>query len=105
MPDDMPLDPRQFLGSIARLQQAGIIETISHDERTGQGSLSWTPAYLKLLHAGRHVFDEPQFQAVWATGDPLAVRAWIEREAARLPDAPPTDRPQGARKTRRSDRR
>lgn len=30
--------------------------------------------------------DEPGFRDAWLTGDPMAVRRWIEREAACLLD-------------------
>jgi hypothetical protein len=86
MRDDLPMDSASLLASLSRLQRAGIIDQVIHDDRTAAGTFSWTPSYLKLLMAERQVFSEPGLLAAWATGDPLAVRAWIEREAALLPD-------------------
>ena len=104
--DNPPLDPREFRASMARLRQAGIIDEVVQVVGTGAGVFSWTPAYNKLLQAGRQVFSEPEFQAVWATGDPLAVRAWIDREAAELPDEPTaTGKPKATRRQRRAGKR
>jgi hypothetical protein len=88
MTNNPPLGPEQLLGSMARLRRAGIIELVIHDDRTGEGTFRWTSSYLKLLLAGREGFSEPGFVVAWATGDPLAVRTWIEQEAALLPDQP-----------------
>lgn len=104
--DNLPLDPREFLATMARLRQAGIIDSVVHVVGTGQGVFSWTPAYHKLLQAGREVFNEPAFQAVWATGDPLVIRGWIDREAAGLPAvSEATDKPRATRRRRKSGNR
>jgi hypothetical protein len=75
-----------ILGSMERLAAAGILDTAIHDQATGEGVLSFAPAYHQLLMAGRNPMDEPGFRDAWLTGDPMAVRRWIEREAACLPD-------------------
>jgi len=84
MPDSRPPEGASFLASIARLQAAGLIESVVHDAATGEGRVSFTPDYLRLVKAGRVPSAEPGFVATWLTGDPLAVRAWVEREAALL---------------------
>ena len=104
--DNLPLDSREFLATMTRLRQAGIIDNVVHVVGTGEGVFSWTPAYHKLLQAGREVFNEPEFQAVWAAGDPLAVRAWIDRAAAGLADeSVATGKPKAARRQRRLGKR
>lgn len=75
-----------FLASVTRLQAAGLIGQIIHDRRTGNGEFSFTPAMFKLLQAGREPFSEPGFVAAWLTGDPAAVRAWVEAAASEIPD-------------------
>ena len=70
-----------FLASMTRLQSAGIIEQVVHDRRTAAGEISFTAPMFKLLQAGREPFSEPGFVAAWLTGDPAAVRAWIEAAA------------------------
>lgn len=86
MPNSRPPEGASFLASIARLRAAGLIESVVHDAATGEGRVSFTPGYLRLLQAGRVPSAEPGFVAAWLTGDPLAVRAWVEREAALLGD-------------------
>jgi hypothetical protein len=104
--DNLPLDPREFLATMARLRQAGIIDSAVHVVGAGQGVFSWTPAYHKLLRAGRDVFNEPEFQAAWAAGDPLVVRAWIDRAAAGLADEPiAPGKPSATRRRRKSGKR
>ncbi len=104
--DNLPLDHREFLATMARLRQAGIIDSVVHVVGTGEGVFSWAPAYHKLLQAGREVFNEPEFQTAWAAGDPLVVRAWIDREAAGLADEPiATGKPKATRRRRKSGKR
>ncbi len=52
-----------------------------HDRRTSSGEISFTPAALKLLQAGRDPFTEPGFLVAWASGDAAAVRAWVRAAA------------------------
>lgn len=78
------LDERWFLDSTMRLQAAGVIESVVHDARSGNGSVRFTAAYHGLLMAGRRPLEEPQFVRAWLSGDPDEVRLWIEREAAAL---------------------
>ena len=88
MSEAEPLDAAHFLASTARLMQAGILASVDHDETTGEGHVSFTHSFLKLLLAGREPMTEPGLQAAWASGDPGLVRLWIETEAAHLPDPP-----------------
>ena len=83
---DLPFDGTQeeFLASMARFQAAGMVEQVIHDQRTATGVISFTPAMLTLLQAGREPFTEPEFLSAWLTGDPLQVRAWVETEAAAI---------------------
>ncbi len=74
-----------MLGSLSRLQAAGILERVTYDQRTGTGTVRFTQPMLRLLRAGRQPLNDPRFLAVFATGDPAQVRAWIAREAAALP--------------------
>jgi hypothetical protein len=88
------VDERQLLDSFERLIAAGILADYRHNSRTGVGRLSFSPAWHRLLMAGRQPDHEPGFQRAWATGDPLAVRRWIAREAAALgadPATPPSN--------------
>jgi hypothetical protein len=85
MPDSRLPEGASFLASIARLQAAGLIESVVHDAATGEGRVSFTRGYLRLLKAGRVPSTEPGFVATWLTGDPLAVRAG---SSARLPSLP-----------------
>jgi hypothetical protein len=75
-----------FLASAARLRAAGLIESIDHDPTTGRGEVSFTPACLRLMQAGRNPFAEEGFILAWLTGEPAAVRSWLESEAAALGD-------------------
>ena len=75
-----------FLASAARLQAAGMIERIDHDPTTGRGEVSFTPACLRLMQAGRNPFEEEGFILAWLTGEPAAVRKWLESEASALGD-------------------
>lgn len=77
-----------FLASAARLQAAGMIERIDHDRATGQGEVSFTPACLRLMQAGRNPFEEQGFLVAWLTGDPARVRAWLEAEAEAIDGTP-----------------
>jgi hypothetical protein len=86
MPDSPPAEGASFLASIARLQAAGLIESVVHDAVTGEGRVSFTRDYLRLLQADRVPSAEPGFGATWMSGDPLVVRAWVERESALLAD-------------------
>jgi hypothetical protein len=78
---------RDFLASVARLRSAGLIERIDHDLATGEGEVSFTPACLRLMQAGRNPFAEEGFVRAWLTGDAAAVRSWVESEAAALEDS------------------
>jgi hypothetical protein len=73
-----------FVASLGRLQAAGLIERVVHDMATGDGEISFTPAVLALMQSGRDLFADPGFVAAWLSGDPLAVRAWVETEAGAL---------------------
>ena len=76
-----------FLASVARLRSAGLIDRIDHDVATGQGELSFTPACLLLMRAGRNPFAEKGFVQAWLSGDAAAVRSWVEAEAAAIDDS------------------
>ena len=76
-----------FLASVGRLRAAGLIERVSHDLATGQGEISFTPACLRLMQAGRNPFAEEGFVQAWLSGDAAAVRAWVDSEAAALEDS------------------
>ena len=76
-----------FLASVARLRSAGLIDRIDHDLATGRGEVSFTPACLRLMQAGRNPFAEEGFVQAWLTGDAAAVRSWVESEAAALEDS------------------
>ncbi len=43
-----------------------------------------SPAYRRLVLAGRNPTEEPGFVVAWMSGDPRAIEAWIESEAALL---------------------
>lgn len=73
-----------FLASMTRLQTAGLIERVIHDRRTSSGEISFTPAALILLQAGRDPFTEPEFLAAWIAGDAAAVRAWVQATADKI---------------------
>ena len=105
MPDSPPPKGAPFLASIARLQAAGLIESVVHDAVTGEGRVSFTRGYLRLLQAGRVPSAEPGFVAAWLTGDPLAVRAWVERESALLAEGSEGADGPAAEDARRSGRR
>ncbi len=83
------LDDTMVQASMERLADAGVIATVVHDAATGGGILNFTPAYHRLLMAGRNPTSEQGFRDAWLTGDPRKVRAWIESEAASLPDRSP----------------
>lgn len=76
-----------FLASVSRLRAAGLIERIDHDSSTGRGVVSFTPACIRLMQAGRNPFEEEGFILAWLTGEPAAVRWWVESEAAALGDS------------------
>ena len=80
-----------FLASTERLRAAGLIESVSHDLRTGDGEIRFTPEAFRLLQAGRRLFEEPSFVAAWLTADPLIVRAWLRAEASAIEGDPPVD--------------
>lgn len=80
------LTQSDFLASVARLRAAGLIERVDHDLATGQGEISFTPACLRLMQAGRNPFAEEGFIQAWLAGDAAAVRSWVESEAAALGD-------------------
>ena len=73
-----------FLASMTRLQAAGIVELVVHDRRTATGEISFTAPMFQLLQAGCEPFSEPGFVAAWLTGNPAAVRAWIEAAAKEI---------------------
>lgn len=75
---------REVLGSFERLRAAGILESVTYDQREGGGMVRYAAPFLRLLLAGRRPLEDPTFLALFAGGDPAQVRAWIEREAARL---------------------
>lgn len=77
---------------LLRLQAAGIVADFGFGPHPDAGWIRWSDSYLRLLEAGRHPDEEPGMAAAWATGDPTAVRRWIEREAAAL-DGPRRGRP------------
>jgi hypothetical protein len=81
-----------FLESAQRLHAAGLIESVVHDSLTGTGVVTFTSACLELMLAGRWLFSEPAFLAVWESRDPTLVRTWIEHEAARLQQQHPRNR-------------
>lgn len=74
----------QFLASMARLTNAGILGPVAHDAATGRGNLSFSPEYHRLLMAGRRPMSEPAFLEVLKSADPAKVRAWVAAEADRL---------------------
>ncbi len=76
-----------ILDSMARSAAAGIIGTsVQLAAATGEGALSFTPEYHRLLTASRNPMNEPAFQDASETGDPAVMRLWIAAEAALLAD-------------------
>jgi len=105
MPDFPSPEGAPFLASIARLQAAGLVESVVHDAATGEGRVCFTLGYLRLPKAGREPFAEPGFVATWLTADPTAIRAWVEREAALLAEGSEGADGPAAEDARRSGRR
>jgi hypothetical protein len=89
---DPKLDDRAFLDSTMRLRAAGVIESVAHDVRSGNGAVRFTAAYHRLLMAGRRPLEEEEFRDAWLSGDPARVRSWIGRESAMLEASNPESR-------------
>jgi hypothetical protein len=82
----------ETLESLERLIAAGILGAYTYDPGQQEGYVRFSRPFHRLLMAGRMPDREPGFWVAWLSGDPLVVRAWIEREAAALgPDAPTAD--------------
>jgi hypothetical protein len=79
-----PSTPAWLPASLEHLRAAGLVESVGHDDDTGEGRVVFTPAYHALLLAGRLPFLEEGFLEAWQTGDPRVVRTWVEREASRV---------------------
>jgi len=105
MPTRPPPDSGPRLSSIAGLQKAGIIESFVFDGTTGLVGVAYTPSYLRLLKSDRILFAEPGFVAAVQIDDPVAMRMWVEREAAFLaeeasPSGPKPKRSRGKKGSR-----
>ncbi len=71
-------------GTLRRLRAAGIVADFGAGPGLDDRWVRFTPAFHRLMRAGRHPLEEPAFLRLWRTGDPVAVRAWVDREAAAL---------------------
>lgn len=88
MGDDQesPATRAEILASLHQLVHAGLLEGYVVVPTTGALRVTLTEAGARLLRAGRRVEFEPTFQRLAASPDIDALRAWIEQEAAALPD-------------------
>jgi len=85
--------PGDLLADLALLVEAGLLEGYEIDAAGDRGAAVLSPAAAALLRSGRLLWAEPLFLRLMASGDPAAVRRWLEAQAAALP-AP--DGPGGA---------
>lgn len=76
----------KVLASLEELVAAGLVESYTFDPDTEELGIVLSRAARRLLNAGRRIEFEPAFQRLMAQGTHTEVRAWVEWEAAALPD-------------------
>lgn len=106
MTDQFAPDPESRFSSIAGLQEAGIVDSFGFNPFTGLAVIRYTSDWIRIMKSGTGHLVDPIFGAAILTDDPITMRMFVEREAARLAaeDAsrgtPPKERT-GGRKARR----
>jgi hypothetical protein len=104
MDDQFAPDPDRRLSSLDGLIEAGIIESFHFNPFTGFAGIAYTQNWIRILQSRMVLLIDPFFNAAILVDDPVAMRAFVEREGARLTaESASTEPPpkQGARAPRR----
>lgn len=84
MADQFAPDNDRRLSTLDGLIEAGIIEAFLFNPFTGYAGLSYTPNWTRILQARMMLAGDPIFNSAILDDDPVQMRAFVEREAARL---------------------
>src|SRR5687767_6291033 len=84
MADQFAPDYERRLSSLDGLIEAGIIDSFLFNPFTGYAGLVYTPNWIRILQSRMVLLVDPFFNAAILDDDPVAMRAFVEREAARL---------------------